>query len=253
MSAKKRNSIKEYLHGGFTASGNFSRIEEGRTPLDTYRSPEAGRFLALWRDDERFLVAVHADTGYKEGLDAFSTVMKDMAKAGIACASVFDDAVFYQWDAGIFKSSRTGTRTEKAQRIKLRGLERVLQPFGPITYYKNRTPHLEVVNFTGGVVADYSQSRIDFAREQIKDRELLTVMDARVIGTYTSPFELSSGKKQGYFFLASFRNPEEHVSLRDLRDSEKLDDRGRFLFDELDGGRDFDGELTADELRILNR
>ena len=61
MSVAQRELIKEYLYAGFSA-GDFSRIEEGRTPLENYTSPESARFLSLWRDDERYLVVVHADT-----------------------------------------------------------------------------------------------------------------------------------------------------------------------------------------------
>ena len=91
MSVKQRELIKDYLHAGFSASGYFSRIEVGRTPLDSYRTPESARFLSLWRDDgQRYLVAVHADEGYRPKLDQFSSLMRDMTARNIACVSVFD-------------------------------------------------------------------------------------------------------------------------------------------------------------------
>ncbi len=203
MSAKKRDDIKDYLYEGLIKS--FDKICVGRTPLEGYSSPEDARFLALWRDEERFLVAVHADRGYKNRLGDFSQFMKVMAKQNVACVSVFDDKIFYQWDRGVFKVSREGTEAEKRRRIKLQGLERVLQPLGPIAYYKNRTKEIEVVRLTGGVIADYSQSENSYAREIVQKKELLTVMDPTIIGRYKDQFDLS--KERQYkkdYLLTSF-------------------------------------------------
>ena len=249
MSVKQRELIKDYLHAGFSASGYFSRIEVGRTPLDSYRTPESARFLSLWRDDgQRYLVAVHADEGYRPKLDQFSSLMRDMTARNIACVSVFDDKLFYTWDEGIFKPSRPGDRQEKARRIKLKGLERTLQELGAVNYYKNTDTRIEVVQFRRGVVADYSRStRVPQWVEQ--QRELLTVMDPSVLGTYRDSFALSDPEVRrkiacGNFITASQRIEREprydDPFIEEERDEPSGDQRSRFVQDELEGGRDPD-------------
>ncbi|MSR86011.1 hypothetical protein EXS74_01290 [Candidatus Woesearchaeota archaeon] len=247
MSARQRELIKDYLHAGFTASNTFSRIEVGRTPLESYNSPESARFLSLWKDDgQRYLVTVHADEGYRPKQDQFSSLMRYMSSRNIACVSVFDDSIFYIWDEGIFKPSRQGDRQERAQRIKLKGLERTLQELGSINYYKNKDSRIEVVQFQSGVVADYSQS--DRVPDWIpKQRELLTVMDPTVLGSYKDSFALSGPEVRREIIRAEFMIPPPRIEREARYDDPYLeeeepigDQRSQFIQDELEGGRDPD-------------
>ncbi len=245
MSAKQRDLIKDYLYAGFNASGNFSRIEVGRTPLDPYKSPESARFLSLWRDDgQRYLVTVHADEGYKPNQNQFSALMRDMSSHRIACVSVFDDSVFFHLDAnedGRPKANREGGRKG---RIKLLGLERLVQAFGDVTYYKHKSPRIQVISYSPAT-ADHSLSeRVPEWKKG--DTQLLTVMEPHVLATYQDSFDLLDGREIQGMYLTGFTQviPKltkfELDQLEEEEGEEVLDRRAQFVRDELEGGRDPD-------------
>lgn len=235
MSAQGRDLIQEYLVENFRVHGNYSSLSIGEAPayLSGIRDPEMKRCLFLERDEERFLVMVHSDARYLRNLDDFETLMQFMTSKDIALVSVFDDRAFYNWDKGVFKPSRTGRPEEVKNRIKLLGLERVAQKLGPVTYYKNQRECLEVVRFTDGVVADYSQSRNDFAREHIRQRELFTVMDAEVLERLDD-FELVDKGIVHKIHVAGF---DVYVASEE-RTEPVADQRTQHLLDELAGGNE---------------
>lgn len=255
MSAQQRDLILEYLHAGFTAAGHFSRIEVGRTPLEGYNSQESRRFLSLWKAQERYLVVVHADTQYRPGQDSFSRLLRDMAAQNVACVSVFDDSVFFKLDAneeGKPKAARDGGRK---RRIKLLGLEMIVQEKGLVAYYKHTKPKLEVIEYTAGVVADYTRSPREIPQFVPRRRELLTVMEPTLVATHTDSFDLTAGRRIHGLYLTGFTEvvptSAELDALRREADEEEdiplpIDQRTRFFHDEAEGGRDVDEipELT---------
>ena len=248
MSTKQRERIRDYLYAGFTASGAFSCISVGRTPLEGYSSPESGRFLSLWRDDgERYLVIVHADQGYKPQLGHLSALMRDMSKERVACVSVFDDALFLNLDANEEERPKAARIGGRKGRIKLLGLERSIQNLGPVTYYRNNKPRLEEIQFTSGVIGDYSRSE-RVPKWLAQQRELLTIVEPKMVGTYESPFDLSPATNVMGMCLTGFTALVERVNsahklldeFLQLTQEEEipLDPRRQFVRDELEGGRD---------------
>ncbi|MBI5797338.1 hypothetical protein HZA98_00355 [Candidatus Woesearchaeota archaeon] len=251
MSAERRNLIQEYLVENFLAHGHYSSLSIGKAPayLPGFSDPEMKRCLFLERGEERFLVVVHSDARYLRNLDDFETLMGFMTSRDIATVSVFDDQAFYNWDRGVFKSSRVGRLEEVRKRIKLLGLERVAQKLGPVTYYKNQRDCLEVVRFTDGVIADYSQSRNDFARRNIQQRELLTVMDAEVLKRLDD-FELVDRGIVRNTHVAGF---EDYDAFQEKAEP-VADERTQHLLDELAGGNEeIRGMMNWEDIQAVRK
>lgn len=254
MGRKERETIKEYLIEELRSQGTFSSISPNSA--FHYSTPEEKRCISLERGTEKYLVVVHSDTSYKPEQKALIQLMQFLRKEqGVACVSVFDDSVFYNWDEGPLKPSRTGTSDEIRKRIKLLGLERQAQELGPVTYYKQQSPKLEVVRFTGGVVADYSRS--DRTPVWIKERELLTVMDAEVLETFTQ-FDVAYDKEVKGVAVAKFVVPrifdQEEEEDYDEEVEYDLDERLQFAMHELDSGNEEPLDLlTGDDITRLRQ
>ncbi|MDP3728335.1 MAG: hypothetical protein Q8R18_02665 [bacterium] len=237
MGLREREAIKEYLVEELRSRGTFSSISPNK--VFGYNDAEIRRFISLERDQEKYLVVVHSDSSYKPEQEALNKFMRFLGKEKVACVSVFDDSVFYNWDQGPFKPSRTGTREEIRKRIKLLGLERQAQEFGHVTYYKQQRPRLEVVKFTGGVIADYRQSQR--APEWITERELLTVMNLEVLETLTK-FDLVYDQKVKGVIAAKFIA------------TENLDRRLQYAIDEMNAGNEEPLRLlTFEEIETLRK
>jgi len=253
MGIKEREAITDYLVEELRSRGSFSSISPHSA--FNYDIPEEKRCISLERGRGKFLIAVHSDANYKGGQKSFSAFLRFLTqKEGVACVSVFDDSVFYNWDQGIFKPSRRGSQEQIRKRIKLLGLERQAQELGPLTYYKQQRPRLEVVKFTGGVVADYSGSQR--TPDWIKERELLTVMDAEVLETLTQ-FDLGYERDVKGVRVAKFIAPRPVVQeYNDIDEGVEynLDERLEFAFQELQSGNDEPYQLlSAAEQKLIDR
>ncbi len=251
MGHRQRDAIKDYLVEELRSRGSFSSISPD-SAFD-YDIPEEKRCISLKREREKYLIVVHSDVSYKPEQKALSEFMRFLNRQeGVACVSVFDGSVFYHWDQGPFKPSRQGTQEQIRRRIKLLGLERQAQELGPVTYYKQQRPRLEVVKFTDGVVADYRRS--ERTPEWIRERKLLTVMDPEVLETLTQ-FDLSYDREVKGLRLASFVAPRPIVEEQeyDLDEEERgLDTRLQFAVDEASSGNQEPLDLlTGEELHRL--
>ncbi len=247
MGRKEREFIKDYLIEELSSKGNFSSISPNRA--FGYGEDEIKRFISLERDQEKYLVVVHSDSSYKPEQEALNKFMRFLGKDNIACVSVFDDSIFYNWDQGPFKPSRTGSREEIRKRIKLLGLERQAQELGSVTYYKQNKPRLEVVRFIGGVIADYRKSQK--APEWIQERELLTVMNPEVLETFTE-FDLTYDQKVKGIQMAKFIAPRSIAVEEDEAEERSLDRRLQFAVDEMNAGNEEPiSLLTEADLNII--
>lgn len=245
MGQKERDAIKEYLVEKLQCLGEFSQISMDYSPLDGgARDPERKRHILCEKVERKYLISVHSHPDYNHGVDAFLQILRHASLQGIACVSVFDDSVFYRKDKDLQRprAPQIGNPEKERQRIKLLGLERYLQEFGELTYYKSYSRKLEVVSFTKGVIADYSSSESEAAREWIKQRELLTVMEPTVersLDSFTLDIE---GTKRG-IRLAKFV-PSPSFS----------DTRTQYIIDEIHSGNtDIHEQMTGEDFAALAR
>jgi len=252
MGAKERERIKEYLTERLRATGRFQRVEPNfaLNPKD----PERARNVLAEAGNERYLLMVHSDPQLKPNQKSLLGRQQKYSAAGIATVSVFDDSVFYNWDRGPFKASRLGTHAQRSSLIKLLGLELVAQSLGPVAYFKNDGEKMQVVRYKGGVVANYESSENDFAREQVRQQELKTVMQADVVETLDS-FDMFS-QKRGDYLLAGFKRHIPLIPVADKKESsgQRLDDRLQYLVDEMDGGNEeIPHQLTGADREALRK
>lgn len=244
MGHRERDALKEFLFEKLKATGEFREISMDYSPLDGgARDPERGRHISCQKERDKFLISVHSNTQYNHGCDAFVSLLRFATHHGYACVSVFDDAFFYRKDidTGRPRAPQLGDIQTEIERIKLYKLEKTVQEFGSVTYYKNKVGRLEVVSYSKGVIADYSQSQDVVPREYLKQRELLTVMEPRVEQSLEEFTLAPGGGKRG-------------IQLAQFIPAQKKDVRIEHLIEEIEAGNtEITSQITYDDILALKR
>ncbi|MDP6685357.1 MAG: hypothetical protein QGI05_00220 [Candidatus Omnitrophota bacterium] len=164
MSAARRDFIKSWMAEGLEANGYQVDRDLGSSPSDR-------RDMVARLGDDVYLVSVHADVSYPGNNKVFIDKVREYNSQGVASVSVFDERVFLVSHRG------------RTQGIRLRGLEKVLAPIGPVAYFSRGFNEVKVVKFSSPGVTSledverpHNREQEKFLREAIREYECSTVM-----------------------------------------------------------------------------